>query len=56
MLQRLLGHTRPDQTLWYLNFLSNDLERDHGKASPVLRLATGQRRVRLVKPEKRVKG
>ena len=49
MLQRLLGHTRPDQTIQYLHFLNHDLDMDHGKASPVLGLATAQRRVRLVR-------
>ncbi len=56
MLQRLLGHTRMDQTLQYLHFLNNDLEADHGKASPILSLATAQRRIRLVRPGERSKG
>lgn len=50
VLQRLLGHTRMDQTLQYLHFVESDLETDHQKASPVLRLASVQQRVRLVRP------
>lgn len=56
MLQKLLGHTRMDQTLQYLHFVGNDLETDHQKASPVLGLATAQRRVRLIRPGERSKG
>lgn len=49
-LQKLMGHTRPEQTLQYLHFVSKDLEDDHRKASPILRLAPCRKRVRLVAP------
>lgn len=48
VLQRLLGHTRPEMTMRYLHFVSKDLETDHSKASPVLQLIAPNKRVRSV--------
>ena len=54
MLQRLLGHTRPDQTMQYLHFVSNDLEMDHKKASPVQGLVRGRHRIRCISSQLRL--
>lgn len=54
MLQRLMGHARPEQTTQYLAFVGNDLEEDHWKASPIRKLTSGrhraQRKVNPIRP------
>jgi integrase len=48
VLQRLMGHTRPETTMQYLHFVNKDLEIDHLRASPVLQLTAPSKRVRSV--------
>jgi len=56
-LQKLMGHTRLDQTLTYVHLVKGDVTEAHGKFSPLMKfLDPGEKRMVNIKPKRKGDG